>query len=204
MLKRSMDLIGSITGLVLLSPAFAIVALLVRWRLGTPVLFRQERLGLHECPFELVKFRTMTDSRGPDGTLLPDSERLTPLGRALRSASLDELPELWNVVRGDMSLVGPRPLPVSYRHRYTSDERARHSVRPGITGWAQVQGRNTVDWDQRLAMDVWYVRNRSLWLDLRILARTIGAVMSRRGINAEGEATMRALRPELLDPRDDR
>jgi lipopolysaccharide/colanic/teichoic acid biosynthesis glycosyltransferase len=202
MLKRSIDLIGSITGLVLLSPAFAIIALLVRRRLGTPVLFRQERLGRHERSFELVKFRTMTDSRGPDGVLLPDSERLTPLGRALRSASLDELPELWNVARGDMSLVGPRPLPVSYRHRYTSDERSRHSVRPGITGWAQVQGRNTVDWDQRLALDVWYVRNRSLWLDLRILARTIGAVILRRGINAEGEATMRALRPELRDPND--
>lgn len=203
MLKRAMDVIGAVAGLVVLSPVLAVVALLVRWRLGRPVLFRQERLGLHEQPFQLIKFRTMIDARGPDGTLLPDADRLTPLGRRLRASSLDELPELWNIVRGEMSLVGPRPLPTGYRHRYRPPERVRHQVRPGVTGWAQVRGRNTVDWDERLAMDVWYVRNRTLWLDLRILLRTVVAVLTRRGIIAEGEATMRVLRPEVAESADD-
>jgi sugar transferase EpsL len=199
MRKRVVDLIGSIVGLILISPILAIVFVLIRWRLGRPVLFRQERLGLREHPFEVIKFRTMTNERDPAGDLLPDAERLTTLGRRLRAASLDELPELWNVLRGDMSLVGPRPLPVQYRSRFKPDERVRHAVRPGITGWAQVQGRNTVDWDDRLAMDVWYVRHQTFWLDLRILARTVGAVLARRGISAEGEATMRVLRPEIAD-----
>jgi lipopolysaccharide/colanic/teichoic acid biosynthesis glycosyltransferase len=203
MLKRVLDLIGSIVGLILVSPILAIVSVLIRWRLGPPVLFRQERLGLREHPFEVIKFRTMTNERGPDGNLLPDADRLPAFGRRLRAASLDELPELWNVVRGDMSLVGPRPLPVQYRHRFKSDERVRHTVRPGITGWAQVQGRNTVDWDDRLAMDVWYARNQSVWLDLRILARTVRAVLARRGISAKGEATMPVLRPEIPDQRED-
>lgn len=199
MVKRSVDVFGALVGLILLSPLFLVVSVLVRWRLGAPVLFRQERLGRDERPFSLIKFRTMTDARGEDGALLPDAERLTSLGRRLRAASLDELPELWNVIRGDMSLVGPRPLPVHYRERFMSHERARHLVRPGITGWSQVQGRNTVDWDERLAMDVWYVMHRSLRLDLRILARTPMAVLSRRGISADGEATMHALRPEVVD-----
>lgn len=198
-----MDDIGAVFGLVVLSPVLAVVAFLIRRHLGRPVLFRQERLGLHERPFRIIKFRTMTDERGHDGALLPDAERLTPLGRRLRASSLDELPELWNVLRGDMSLVGPRPLPVSYRDRFRTEERARHEVRPGITGWAQVQGRNAVDWDQRLAMDVWYARHRDWWLDLRILARTPAAVLSRRGITAEGQATMHALRPEAADPVDE-
>jgi lipopolysaccharide/colanic/teichoic acid biosynthesis glycosyltransferase len=202
LVKRSVDVFGALVCLILLSPLFLVVSLLVRWRLGSPVLFRQERLGRDEQPFSLIKFRTMTDARSADGALLPDVDRLTHLGRRLRAASLDELPELWNVIRGDMSLVGPRPLPVHYRERFMAHERARHLVRPGITGWSQVQGRNNVDWDERLAMDVWYVMHRSLRLDLRILARTPMAVLSRRGISADGEATMRALRPEVADRRE--
>ena len=202
MLKRATDLLGALICLVVLSPVLAIVYLLIRWRLGPPVLFRQERLGLHEQMFRIIKFRTMTDARGPDGALRPDADRLTPLGRRLRASSVDELPELWNVLRGDMSLVGPRPLPVIYQHRFRADERRRHETRPGITGWAQVKGRNTVNWDERLAMDVWYVRHRTFWLDLRILVLTVGVVFTRRGISAEGQVTMPALRPELGDPND--
>jgi lipopolysaccharide/colanic/teichoic acid biosynthesis glycosyltransferase len=196
MIKRVVDVVGAALGLLVLSPLLALVAGLVRWRLGRPVLFRQARVGRREAPFTVVKFRTMTDTRGDGGALLADAERLVPLGRRLRATSLDELPELWNVLRGDMSLVGPRPLPVEYLPRYRPEERARHDVRPGITGWAQVNGRNAVDWDERLAMDVWYVRNRSLGLDLRILARTIGAVLRRQGISADGHDTMGVLRPE--------
>ncbi len=203
MLKRAIDSIGAIVGLVLLSPVLAVVAIRVRRDLGSPVLFRQERLGLQEQSFKIVKFRTMTDERGPDGTLLRDADRLTPLGQRLRASSLDELPELWNVLRGEMSLVGPRPLPIDYRDRFRADERARHRVRPGITGWAQVKGRNNVAWDARLAMDVWYAGHHDWWLDLRILARTPGAVLSRRGVSAEGQATMHALRPETADQVDD-
>jgi lipopolysaccharide/colanic/teichoic acid biosynthesis glycosyltransferase len=180
-------------GLAVLAPVIAAVALLVRWKLGAPVVFRQSRLGRDERSFELMKFRTMTDERGADGTLLPDAERLAPVGRVLRSSSLDELPQLWNVLRGDMSLVGPRPLPVEYQDRFHPGERVRHHVRPGITGWAQVSGRNTLGWDEKLAADVWYVQHRSLWLDARILARTLAYVVLRRGISAEGEATMSAL-----------
>jgi lipopolysaccharide/colanic/teichoic acid biosynthesis glycosyltransferase len=198
-IKRSIDVVVAAAGLALLSPVLAAVALLVRWRLGTPVVFRQDRLGRHEQPFRMLKFRTMTDACGPSGALLPDADRLIPLGRVLRASSLDELPQLWNVLRGDMSLVGPRPLPVEYGDRFRPEERPRHDVRPGITGWAQVSGRNTVGWDERLAADVWYVQHRSLWLDARILARTVGAVAQRRGITAEGEATMDVLRPGRLD-----
>jgi sugar transferase EpsL len=194
-MKRAFDLVAAVVGLVVLAPVLAVIAVLVRLRLGSPVLFRQERLGRHEQPFAIVKFRTMTNERGADGALLPDADRLAPLGRRLRDLSLDELPELWNVVRGQMSLVGPRPLPVAYRDRYRPHERARHDVRPGITGWAQVAGRNRVRWDERLELDVWYVQHRSFWLDLKILGRTIAAVADRSGIAADGHATMPELRP---------
>ena len=177
--------------LVVCAPILAVLAALVRWRLGGPVLFAQERLGQGEMPFRLRKFRTMTEDRdAATGTLRPDDERLTPFGRRLRATSLDELPELWNIVAGEMAFVGPRPLPVAYRDRFTSEEHRRHEVRPGITGWAQVHGRNRLDWDERLALDVWYVDHRSLRLDLRILLRTVGAVLRRDGIAGSGTATM--------------
>jgi lipopolysaccharide/colanic/teichoic acid biosynthesis glycosyltransferase len=154
------------------------------------VLFRQVRPGLQGRPFTMVKFRTMTDDRGPDGALLPDARRLTPFGRFLRASSLDELPELWNVLKGDMSLVGPRPLLMEYLPLYTPEQARRHEVRPGITGWAQVNGRNAISWANKFALDVWYVDHRSLWLDLQILWRTVRKVLVRDGISAEGEATM--------------
>jgi sugar transferase EpsL len=177
--------------LVVCAPVLAVLALMVRWRLGGPVLFIQERLGQGEVPFRLRKFRTMTDDRDPaTGALRPDDERLTPFGRRLRATSLDELPELWNVVAGDMAFVGPRPLHVYYRDRFTPEEHRRHEVRPGITGWAQVRGRNHLGWDERLALDVWYVDHRSLRLDLRILALTVGTVLRRDGISGSGTATM--------------
>lgn len=181
--------------LVALSPVLVVLATLVRVCLGRPALFRQERAGLHGEAFVLVKFRTMTDARGPTGELLPDEIRLTGFGQWLRSTSLDELPGLWNVVRGDMALVGPRPLPVRYLDRYTERELRRHEVRPGLTGWAQVNGRNSVDWNERLELDVWYVDNRSPLLDLRILWRTAATVIRRSGITAEGMATMQELAP---------
>ncbi len=188
--KRVMDVVGAGIGGILLAPLTAIIALLVRWKLGKPVLFRQTRPGLHAEPFELVKFRTMTDARGPDGEPLPDEQRLPTFGRFLRSTSLDELPELWNVLTGDMSLVGPRPLLMEYLPRYSPRQARRHEVRPGLTGWSQVNGRNAPDWDTRLEMDVWYVEHRSLWLDLRILARTVWSVLTRDGVSAEGQATV--------------
>lgn len=188
-MKRAVDVAGASIALVLLSPVLVAVAVLVRWRLGSPVLFRQVRPGLHGEPFELVKFRTMTDARGPDGELLDDEQRLTRFGAWLRTTSLDELPELVNVLRGDMSLVGPRPLLTEYLDLYTAEQARRHEVRPGISGWAQVNGRNAPDWDEKLAMDVWYVDHRSLWLDLRILVRTIRNVVLREGIASEGHAT---------------
>ncbi len=188
--KRAID-----TALVLLFaplwlPVMALVALLVRTRLGTPVFFRQVRPGLNEQPFTVLKFRTMTDARDEDGNLLPDAQRLLPFGRLLRSTSMDELPELLNVLRGEMSLVGPRPLLMQYLPRYSASHRRRHSVRPGLTGLAQVSGRNLLSWDKRLDMDVEYVGRASLSLDLKILARTVLAVINRDGINASGEATM--------------
>jgi sugar transferase EpsL len=188
--KRLLDLGGALTGLVLLSPVLLATALAVRLRLGTPVLFRQTRPGLHGAPFELLKFRTMTDVRDADGRLLSDAERLTPLGRLLRSTSLDELPELLNVLRGEMSLVGPRPLLMDYLPHYTPEQARRHEVRPGITGWAAVQGRNSTSWERRLQLDVWYVDHRSLGLDLKILLLTVVKVVRREGISAEGHATM--------------
>lgn len=192
-LKRLLDVVAAAVGLLILSPVMAFVALLVRTRLGSPVLFRQERTGLHKHPFILYKFRTMTNARGPEGELLSDAERLTRVGQFLRSTSLDELPELWNVLRGDMSLVGPRPLPPRYLPYYTPEERQRHEIRPGITGWAQVNGRNETSWDDRLAMDVWYVNNLTLLLDLRILFKTIRAIVRRQGISARNQATMQRL-----------
>jgi lipopolysaccharide/colanic/teichoic acid biosynthesis glycosyltransferase len=192
--KRAFDLVTSSVLLVLLAPLIIGVALLVRIKLGSPVLFRQVRPGLGAQPFEMLKFRTMTDAAGPDGQMLPDSERLTGFGRRLRATSLDELPGLINVVRGEMSLVGPRPLLMQYLPLYSPTQARRHEVRPGLTGWAQVNGRNELSWNDKFALDVWYVDNRSLWLDLRILALTAMKVVRRDGISAAGEATMPVFR----------
>ena len=188
--KRLLDTSVAALGLAVLSPVLGAVALAVAGRLGRPVLFRQVRPGLGGEPFEMVKFRTMTDACGPDGELLPDADRLTPLGRFLRSSSLDELPELWNVLKGDMSLVGPRPLLMRYLDRYTPEQARRHEVRPGITGLAQVSGRNALSWDEKFALDVWYVDHRSLALDLKILGQTVLKVMRRDGVSATDHATM--------------
>jgi sugar transferase EpsL len=188
--KRLFEIAASLASLLLLFPLIGLLAVAVRYRLGTPVFFRQKRPGLHGEVFEILKFRTMTDARGADGRLLPDAERLPPFGRFLRSTSLDELPELWNVLRGDMSLVGPRPLLVEYLERYSPEQARRHEVRPGVTGWAQINGRNAVSWEERLKMDVWYVDNLSFWLDLKILFLTIWKTIRREGISAPGEATM--------------
>jgi lipopolysaccharide/colanic/teichoic acid biosynthesis glycosyltransferase len=189
-LKRVFDLLLVSLALVLLALPFAVLAVLVRRRLGSPILFRQVRPGLHGVPFEMVKFRTMTDERGADGEPLPDHQRLTPFGRWLRSTSLDELPELWNVLKGNMSLVGPRPLLMEYLPLYSVQQARRHQVRPGITGWAQVNGRNAISWEDKFQLDVWYVDNRSLWLDIKILWRTVKKVLVRDGISAAGEATV--------------
>jgi len=189
-MKRLFDLIVAIVLLLLLAIPLLLLAAVIRLRLGSPVLFRQVRPGLHGRPFTMVKFRTMTDGRGPDGELLPDAQRLTPFGGLLRSTSLDELPELWNVLCGEMSLVGPRPLLMEYLPLYTSKQARRHEMRPGITGWAQVNGRNALSWEDRFNLDVWYVDHQSLWLDLRILWLTMRKVLVRDGINAQGEATM--------------
>jgi lipopolysaccharide/colanic/teichoic acid biosynthesis glycosyltransferase len=188
--KRLFDFTLALFGL--LAPALTLLVLtwLVRRKLGRPVFFRQVRPGLHGKPFEMVKFRTMTDERRPDGQLLPDAERLTPFGRFLRATSLDELPELWNVIKGDMSLVGPRPLLMEYLPLYIPAQARRHEVRPGITGWAQVNGRNAISWEEKFKLDVWYVDNRSIWLDIKILWLTVRKVLVRDGISAQGEATM--------------
>ncbi len=188
-LKRLFDLVSASFALLLLFPVLLLVAWLVHRRLGSPVLFRQVRPGLHGKPFEMVKFRTMRDAVDTEGNALPDAERLTPFGRFLRSTSLDELPELWNVIKGDMSLVGPRPLLMEYLPLYSTEQARRHEVRPGITGWAQVNGRNAVSWPEKFALDIWYVDNRSLLLDIRILFLTIKKVFVREGISAEGQVT---------------
>jgi lipopolysaccharide/colanic/teichoic acid biosynthesis glycosyltransferase len=188
--KRALDLVASSALLLLLSPMLAAMAVLVRIRLGSPVLFRQERPGRWGKPFILLKFRTMSDQRNAQGALLPDAARLGGLGRALRSLSLDELPELWNVLVGEMSIVGPRPLLMEYLPLYSDEQARRHEVRPGITGWAQVNGRNESTWEQRFALDVWYVDHLSLKLDVRILLQTVLSVLMREGISAEGHATM--------------
>ena len=198
-MKRLFDLVVTLVGLVVLSPVILIVGIAVFVRLGRPVLFSQTRPGLEGRPFRMFKFRTMTDARDRSGNLLSDAERMTPLGRFLRSTSLDELPELWNVLRGDMSLVGPRPLLMEYLPLYTPEQARRHEARPGITGWAQINGRNAQTWPERFALDVWYVDNRSLWLDLKILWRTLGKVIRREGISAEGEATMPKFTGNLND-----
>lgn len=190
MLKRMFDMLVAALALIVFAPVLAGVAVAVAYRLGRPVLFRQIRPGLHGRLFEMVKFRTMCDARNRDGASLPDDQRLTPFGVWLRSASLDELPELWNVLKGDMSLVGPRPLLVEYLSLYTSEQARRHDVRPGVTGWAQVNGRNALSWDDKFRLDVWYVDNRSFWLDLKILFLTVKRVFAREGISAAGEATM--------------
>ena len=190
MTKRIFDILLSALLLGVLSPLILALAVLVRLRLGSPILFRQNRPGLGGEPFEMVKFRTMTDTRGADGTFLPDADRLTSFGRFLRSSSLDELPELWNVFKGEMSFVGPRPLLMEYLPLYSPEQARRHDVRPGITGWAQINGRNALSWEEKFRLDIEYVERQSLWLDLRILLQTTLKVIRRDGISADGEATM--------------
>jgi len=189
-MKRLFDLLLSLGMLFVLALPLLVLCFLVRLKLGSPVLFRQVRPGLHGRPFMMVKFRTMTDERGADGELLADGQRLNSFGRFLRSSSLDELPELWNVLRGEMSLVGPRPLLMEYLSLYSPEQARRHEVRPGITGWAQVNGRNALSWEARFELDVWYVDHHTRWMDLRILWLTLRKVLVREGISAHGEATM--------------
>lgn len=189
-LKRVVDVVLSVVALIILSPALVVVALMVRSQLGSPILFRQMRPGLHGEPFELIKFRTMRTATAIDGSLLTDEERLTPFGRFLRSASIDELPELWNVIRGEMSLVGPRPLLLQYLPLYSRDQLRRHEVRPGITGLAQVGGRNALSWGEKFALDTEYVDRRSLAMDLRIMFLTVWTVLRRESVSADGHATM--------------
>lgn len=190
MLKRVLDVAGALAGLLLLSPAYVLLTLLVRRRMGPPALFSQLRAGFRGRPFRLYKFRSMTDERDKDGSLLPDAERLTPFGSFLRRTSLDELPQLWNVLCGTMSLVGPRPLLLEYVPLYDERQRKRLSVKPGITGWAQINGRNALSWEEKFELDVWYVEHRTFWLDVKILAATAWKVLRREGISAAGEATM--------------
>lgn len=189
-MKRLFDIAIAGTTLLVLAPLMLALGLLIRLRMGSPILFRQVRPGLGAAPFDMIKFRTMLDANGSDGVPLSDAERLTPLGRFLRATSLDELPELWNVLKGDMSLVGPRPLLMEYVPLYSAEQARRHDVRPGVTGWAQINGRNAIGWDQKFALDVWYVDHQSFWLDLKILAQTALKVFARHGISADGEATM--------------
>lgn len=189
-MKRLFDLIVSIITLMVLVVLIFLLSVVIRIKLGSPILFQQIRPGLHGQPFRMVKFRTMTNTRGADGNLLTDAERLTTFGRFLRASSLDELPELWNVLKGDMSLVGPRPLLLEYLPLYSAEQARRHNVRPGITGWAQVNGRNALSWEEKFRLDVWYVDNRTLWLDIKILWLTVRKVLVREGISADGEATM--------------
>ncbi|MDE6909345.1 MAG: sugar transferase [Lachnospiraceae bacterium] len=191
-IKRLFDIIISFTALVVLSPVLAVTAVLVRVRLGSPVIFHQDRPGYHGKVFRLCKFRSMTDERGADGELLPDEVRLTKFGKKLRATSLDELPELWNILKGDMSLIGPRPLLVKYLPLYNEFQRHRHDVKPGLTGWAQVNGRNAITWEQRFAYDVYYVKHISFWMDLKILFRTVAVVFGHSGISSATDATMEA------------
>jgi len=190
MLKRAFDIAASTSALIVLSPVLAITAYKVKKELGSPVLFRQTRPGLHGKPFEMIKFRTMKDATDKEGNALPDSERLTEFGKKLRASSLDELPELWNVLKGDMSLVGPRPLLMEYLPLYNAEQAKRHNVRPGVTGYAQVNGRNSLSWEDKFKLDTWYVEHQSLWLDMKILLKTVKKVIIKDGISAEGEATM--------------
>lgn len=186
-IKRLMDVVASALGLLLLSPVILVVAILVHRKLGSPVLFRQTRPGLNGKPFEMVKFRTMLDAHDENGNPLPDSERMRPFGRFLRSSSLDELPELWNVLKGDMSLVGPRPLAMAYLPLYTVEQARRHEVKPGVTGWAQINGRNSITWKKKFEMDVWYVDNQSLMLDIKILLLTVKKVLARSDVQEGGQ-----------------
>jgi lipopolysaccharide/colanic/teichoic acid biosynthesis glycosyltransferase len=192
MMKRMLDIFGSLMGLLLFSPLLLAVSLLIRLRLGAPIFFRQQRPGLHGRPFRMIKFRTMNDHRDGSGKLLPDAERLTHLGKWLRATSLDEIPGLWNVLRGEMSLVGPRPLLMQYLPLYSPEQARRHLVRPGLTGWAQVNGRNALCWEEKFALDIWYVDNASFALDIKIIAMTVWRVLRRDGISASGDATMPA------------
>lgn len=189
-MKRLFDIVVSACALLVLALPLLVVVWMVRRKLGSPVFFTQVRPGMHGKPFKMVKFRSMTSERGPDGELLPDAVRLTSFGRFLRATSLDELPELWNVLKGDMSLVGPRPLLMEYLPLYSPEQARRHEVRPGITGWAQVNGRNAIGWEDKFKLDTWYVDNRSFWLDIKILWLTVKKVVVREGISAAGEATM--------------
>lgn len=189
-MKRLFDIVASSFGLLLVSPIIFIVALKIRKHLGSPVFFRQVRPGKDGQPFEMIKFRTMLDAVDSEGNPLPDLERMTPFGAFLRSSSLDELPELWNVLKGDMSLVGPRPLLMEYLPLYSPEQYRRHEVRPGVTGWAQVNGRNAISWEDKFKLDVWYVDHQSLWLDIKILLLTVKKVLVKEGISGEGEVTM--------------
>ncbi len=189
--KRIFDLIAATLGLIILSPIILLTVLLVRLFLGTPILFRQTRPGYKGKPFTVYKFRTMTDARGADGNPLPDSARLTRFGRFMRSLSLDELPELFNILRGDMSLVGPRPLLVEYLPLYSSEQMRRHDVYPGLTGWAQVNGRNAITWPDKFKLDVWYVDHWTFWLDIKILFLSLWKVVTREGVSQEGQATVK-------------
>jgi lipopolysaccharide/colanic/teichoic acid biosynthesis glycosyltransferase len=193
-MKRLFDFFTAFSLLIVLVLPLAVLSLMIRIKLGSPVLFRQIRPGRNSKPFEMIKFRTMTDEHDTNGVLLSDANRLTPFGCFLRSSSLDELPELWNVLRGDMSLVGPRPLLMEYLHLYSPEQDRRHEVRPGITGWAQVNGRNSLSWDDKFKLDIWYVSNQNMWLDIKILFMTARKVLIRDGITAEGEATMSAFK----------
>ena len=190
MFKRIMDISGALIGLTFFSPVLITIFLIIQYKMGSPALFRQSRPGLSGKPFQMIKFRTMLDTLDADGNPLPDEERLTKFGRFLRSSSLDELPELWNVLKGDMSLVGPRPLLEEYLPLYSPKQGRRHEVRPGLTGWAQVNGRNAISWDAKFELDVWYVDNRTMWLDLKIIWLTVHKVIKRDGIAAAGQATM--------------
>jgi lipopolysaccharide/colanic/teichoic acid biosynthesis glycosyltransferase len=194
MLKRAFDIVFSAGWLIGFAPLLLVVAILVRLKLGSPVLFIQERPGLRAKPFRMVKFRTMTDARGPDGELLPDEQRLTSFGKFLRSTTLDEFPEMWNVLLGDMSVVGPRPLLMRYVSRYSPFQARRMEVKPGVTGWAQVNGRNLLSWEEKFALDVWYVDRRTFWLDMKIVVMTFFKVFARSGINSDKAATMEEFR----------
>lgn len=199
-MKRLFDIVVSLAVLTIFSLPLLLLICLVRIKLGSPVFFTQMRPGRHGEVFRLIKFRTMTDARGPDGELLADSVRLTPFGRMLRSSSLDELPELWNVIKGEMSLVGPRPLLIEYLPLYSPEQAHRHDVRPGITGWAQVNGRNAISWIEKFELDTWYVDNQSFWLDLKILWLTVRKVLVREGINAAQDVTMPPFMGERREP----
>ena len=202
-MKRLFDVLIAIIALAFLLMPLILIYFLIKKKIGSPVLFRQQRPGLNGEPFEMIKFRTMSNAVDGDGVLLSDALRLTKVGRVLRTTSLDELPELWNVLKGDMSLVGPRPLLMQYLPLYTPEQARRHDVRPGITGWAQVNGRNAISWDDKFALDVWYVDHRSLWLDVRILWMTVRKVLVRDGISAAGEATMPAFTGSVPVQRED-